>query len=134
METVNKSIHCFRVDREGEQGRPGTEDVAEEKNQHHDPLLCRACGQVITSRDLRVAVAGSHSHAFFNPAGIAFEIGCFKSAPGCIVTGTATDDFTWFAGYLWRFASCRQCNSHLGWFYETGDHAFYGLILASLTE
>lgn len=134
MEMVNNSVYCFRADRDGEQGRPGTEDSTKEKAAGQQAIFCKACGMVITSRNLRVAVAGSHSHAFFNPAGIAFEIGCFKSAPGCRVTGAATDEFTWFAGYHWRFASCRQCKAHLGWFYEMAEHAFFGLILTSLAE
>ena len=134
MEKVNNSIHCFRADREAEQSRPEIEDVTEKEVERQDPLFCKACGQVITTRGQRLAIAGSHMHTFFNPAGIVFEIGCFKSATGCIVAGTATDEFTWFAGYLWRFASCRQCTAHLGWYYEMGDHAFFGLILPSLTE
>ncbi len=130
----NKSVLCLRSDREGGGRQPGPEETVEEKREEQKPLFCRACGMVITSRDQRLAVAGAHSHAFFNPAGIAFEIGCFKSAPGCVVTGAATDEFTWFAGYLWCFASCRQCKGHLGWFYEMAEHVFWGLILTSLSE
>jgi len=124
----------LRSDREDEGRRSGKEESVGEKREEQKPIFCRACGAAITTGDQRLAVAGSHSHAFFNPAGIAFEIGCFKSAPGCVVTGAATDEFTWFAGYLWRFASCSQCRAHLGWFYEMAEHAFFGLILTSLSE
>ena len=90
--------------------------------------------QAVTGRDKKIQVSGSHEHTFFNPAGIVFELGCFSAAPGCHRAGRATSDFTWFAGYVWRFALCRNCNSHLGWFFEMGEHSFFGLILAHLKE
>lgn len=99
-----------------------------------DAILCRACGSVVTGRNEKIAVSGSHAHTFFNPVGIVFELGCFRRAPGCRITGGATSEFTWFAGYVWRFALCSNCQAHLGWFFEGRDSTFFGLILASLQE
>ena len=111
--------------------KAATEDA--ELDEFGRPLLCAHCGHVITSRKLRTELMGSHTHLFSNPAGIQFEIGCFSQAPGCRYSGTATEDWTWFPGYSWRFAICANCQEHLGWQYlgVAGD-SFYGLILACL--
>ena len=78
-----------------------------------------------------MTVNGRHEHAFFNPAGIAFEIRCFHAAPGTALHGAASAEFTWFAGYRWRIALCATCHTHIGWLF-TGDDLFYGLIAHQL--
>ena len=95
-------------------------------------IVCRACGFTICHPDDAIAVAGNHRHTFANPHGIVFEIGCFRSAPGCTRVGAATDDFTWFAGYRWRIAICAGCHEHLGWRFEGDSDSFHGLILDRL--
>ncbi len=97
-------------------------------------LYCRACGLRITGEDQRIAVNGSHTHTFFNPAGRVFEVGCFSQAPGCLVSAESSLHFTWFAGYAWRPASCSGCGVHLGWRFEKGETEFFSLILPSLTD
>ena len=133
MVTASK-IYCFRGD--GSEGDGLTGVVVQEKNESlgesHDLLYCRACGRVVTSRDQRISINGSHTHTFFNPAGIVFELACFRKAPGCAIVGGASSEFTWFSGYLWRFGLCLSCDAHLGWLYEMGEHFFYGLILPRL--
>jgi hypothetical protein len=97
-------------------------------------LLCRACGQVVTTTSARVEVAGAHEHTKRNPAGFVFRIGCFRAAPGCLSWGDACADHTWFAGYAWQLALCRRCGSHLGWAFEGEGAPFHGLVLAWLRE
>ena len=97
-------------------------------------LLCRTCGLAVTLLRDRIAVGGKHVHALFNPSGILFEVGCFALAPGCRFEGEFTQDFTWFAGYAWRFAMCRRCAVHLGWEYRGAEDGFAGLIMAELRE
>ncbi|MBB5347342.1 hypothetical protein JWG42_11400 [Desulfoprunum benzoelyticum] len=105
----------------------------EEDRAEEDPgVSCRVCAHRITGDTDRIAVNGSHTHTFFNPAGLLFELGCFRRAPGCLVSGEASDQFTWFAGYLWRPAFCAYCAAHLGWRFEKEGHAFFSLILANL--
>ncbi|MGB3210309.1 MAG: cereblon family protein [Desulforhopalus sp.] len=134
---ANNTIYGFRVDNRQGMRRPGRPVGKEEEKQDTRPveaICCRACGKAVTDRDKKIAVQGSHSHTFFNPAGIVFELGCFSAAPGCNITGDATSDFTWFAGYVWSFALCGGCSCHLGWFFEKGEHSFFGLILTKLKE
>jgi len=78
-----------------------------------------------------MAMNGRHLHAFFNPAGIAFEIRCFRLVPGAIPRGNPSAEFTWFSGYRWQIVLCATCQSHLGWLF-TSDSAFYGLIATRL--
>jgi hypothetical protein len=97
-------------------------------------ILCKLCGNHITSVENIISVQGSHRHTFTNPAGLVFEIGCFSSADGCLVSGIPTMEFTWFSGYRWNYAHCAQCLTHLGWFYQNKETSFFGLILDRLIE
>lgn len=95
---------------------------------HEDRALhCAVCAHEITRQRQAVTVNGRHEHAFFNPAGIAFEIRCFRGAPGAAPQGEPTGEFTWFAGYRWQIALCTACQAHLGWLFTNGS-SFYGLI------
>ena len=53
-------------------------------------------------------------------------------APGAAPAGGASDEFTWFPGYSWRIALCRDCGRHMGWQF-LGDDDFFGLIKTHLT-
>ena len=105
-------------------------DSEEEK----ELLYCTFCMKLITSGDQRIRMGGSHEHVFINPAGAAYEIGCFRDAPGAVFQGIPTEEFTWFKGYQWRMAHCSGCLIHIGWQYLQGSqHGFSGLILSMLT-
>jgi hypothetical protein len=97
-------------------------------------LFCRTCSTRITDQDQAVAINGRHQHAFFNPAGIAFEIRCFLSAPGVVVHGPSSSDFSWFPAYCWQIVLCSTCQTHLGWHFVSALHAsrFFGLIAPCL--
>ncbi len=98
-------------------------------------LLCRQCLNPITAKSARITVNGMHQHAFANPHGVIFDIGCFRTAEGCAAVGSATEEFTWFAGYMWRIALCRACLTHMGWLYVSpGGERFFGLILDHLID
>lgn len=114
--------------------------LSEKKARERDkkPLICAACGAGITSKRERLEMNGAYSHAFTNPHGLTFNIGCFRNAENCRPEGSSTTAWTWFQGYAWRVCVCAGCNTHLGWHYEPstprpGDGGFYGLILNRLT-
>jgi hypothetical protein len=86
----------------------------------------------VAREDACIDVGGAHRHSFVNPAGVTFEIGCFREAPGCMVEGEPTTELTWFAGFAWSYALCANCRAHLGWCYEGEGARFFGLILARL--
>lgn len=112
---------------------PSSEILAQTEMQPERMLLCRACGHAITFEKSAIAVQGDHEHTFRNPAGYSFHVRCFEEAPGVQISGAPTPEASWFAGTVWRFASCQRCQEHLGWRYE-GSRNFYGLIATRLTS
>jgi filamentous hemagglutinin family protein len=98
------------------------------------PIFCKTCGNRITLIEHMIFVSGRYNHTFINPSGITFQIGCFSSAKGCVVTGRPSFEFTWFDGFSWQFALCSYCVSHLGWYYSSPGASFFGLILDQLKE
>ncbi len=90
-------------------------------------VVCRNCGNTITSIERVFTIKGQHKHTFINQAGYTYHIGCFSSADGCIVYGIPTLEFTWFEGFSWSFSICSSCLIHLGWYYQSGDKSFFGL-------
>lgn len=102
------------------------------KAAEEEALFCKSCSNQITRRVHAISINGSHTHTFFNPAGIVFELGCFSDASGSLSVGEATAEFTWFPGHHWRIVLCHRCRFHLGWYYEKGESGFFGLILACL--
>ena len=112
------------------------EDEAVEKEPDwEEQILCRQCYQVITSPIERMEVQGSHQHTFANPAGILYQIGCFRLVRGCSYAGPATEEWSWFKGLKWRIAVCSNCFTHLGWiFLSAWNESFHGLILDRLVQ
>lgn len=134
VEIRTNRVYCFKADREKAPGRPSTDSKKKNADDLQDALYCRACGRSITARDQAVTVHSSFRHTFFNPAGVVFEIGCYKQAAGCRKEGIPSSDFSWFSGYLWSVALCSGCQTHLGWYFDSGSAAFWGLIVNKLKE
>ena len=99
-------------------------------------IYCAMCSHVITSASEKINVAGAHAHSLTNPYAIEFQVGCFRQALGCDISGQAEAADSWFMGFLWRYASCTECHNHMGWYFAelSGENAFYGLILDNLQE
>ena len=141
---MNAMGQAFRQAAEGDDSHPGEAvEVAEGLEEHprEDPAYyCRLCGELITYPRERTCVQGAHEHRFSNPAGYVFHIGCFRSAPGCRSCGESSEFYSWFDGFVWCYALCRACGTHLGWAFTASDEggastaggAFFGLILNRL--
>ena len=124
--------------RDGEKPTPSFSDLVEDDTDSEDKeeriLRCKQCDAGIAKPADRISKAGKHLHTFFNPAGIVYEIGCFRLAAGCICEGPTSREFAWFAEYSWQISYCRSCTRHLGWFFSSGDDTFFGLIINRLQE
>ena len=105
----------------------------ESENEQSRALLCRTCSIPITTEKQRIEKQEKHLHTFFNPAGVVYEIGCFRNAPGCLTYGPLSTEFAWFSGYSWQVVCCRSCQEHLGWKFNADDE-FFGLIVKKLKE
>ena len=102
-------------------------------------LLCRDCGQLVTSREQAFSPDGQGpERVFFNPVGLVMRILTVRHARGLGRVGGRSDEFTWFAGYSWQVAICAACGQHLGWLYEAmGERSpavFWGLLLDRLVD
>ncbi len=97
-------------------------------------ILCAQCKFIVTSIEEQTKVSGQFKHSFKNPAGIIYTIGCYGSAKGGMIHGEPTNEHTWFPGYAWSYVLCINCSAHLGWYFQSGEHSFFGLILNNLTE
>jgi hypothetical protein len=91
-------------------------------------ITCRNCNAHITDPDCQIQKEGAFCHTFANPAGHVFEICCFTAALGCSFIPPPFSDFSWFTGYDWNIGVCRDCTTHLGWFYRSPKDQFWGLI------
>ncbi len=96
---------------------------------------CTICGALITYSDRLILVDGRNRHQFTNPAGIECDFHTFYSCPGAVAVGEPTDEHTWFSGYSWRIALCRECGQHIGWFYEALSRlappwSFWGILVS----
>lgn len=97
-------------------------------------LACAYCRRAITTAATRIEMRRAHEHAFTNPHGVRYRIGCFARAAGCEAVGPPSDFWTWFPPYAWQIEQCKGCGEHLGWLFRTADHRFHGLILDRLLE
>jgi len=99
-------------------------------------IVCRACGQTVTTERARLERDGSHRHVFANPYGLVFDLAMFRAAPGCRGVGPPSTEFAWFPDCAWQVAVCRGCDIHLGWRFVplSGGAAFWGLIADRLAE
>ena len=125
-------------------------DVADKRRQGLDPALkeiverssvapgeliyCGTCSHVVARKADRIAVNGSHAHDCVNPYGIRFHVGCFAEALGCTLSGEPTAADSWFPGFFWRLATCAECRAHLGWYFDSADRYFYGLIVDRIQD
>ncbi|MBM9616274.1 hypothetical protein JWJ90_18565 [Desulfobulbus rhabdoformis] len=110
---------------------------SEEPAENEDnQLYCSNCAHPITAEENAISVSGSYHHAFFNPAGITYEVRCFQLAPGVTPYLFPSNEFSWFAGYSWQIVHCSACQAHLGWRYiqDAGSHIFFGLIASKLQK
>mgnify|MGYP001001038095 CR=1 FL=1 len=92
-------------------------------------IACAKCGFVLSSTDYAIEVEGHHEHLQCNPSGLTFVFKCFSKAPGIILSGKPTQEFTWFDEYLWQISHCQNCGEQIGWFFQKNDQErFFGLI------
>ena len=118
----------------GKSSRPDAKirEQPQDRTREGARLRCVNCLHAITSADQQISVDGSFEHTFTNPHNLSYRLGCFRHAPGCLLYGEPTPEWSWFPGCNWCYALCAECGEHLGWHYSAADNEFYGLILRKL--
>ena len=121
-----------------------TEKKTETIPKEDEIIICAFCNNHVTDPSRQIAVNNSFYHAFANPYGYVFEIGCFSDAKGCVPISMSSTEFSWFMGYSWKIGFCNYCSTHLGWIFSSESHnlkvtrnpmvtrKFFGLILEKL--
>ena len=127
LETEDAYVQLL-LDSSRQEGIPLQElDTEDQDRKKRNKLKCHLCSFNITDEEMRIDVLGQVTHCRTNPGGFTYRFRCFRDAPGCSAIGTPVSEHTWFAGYVWQIACCRQCGEHLGWLFK-GEDRFYGLI------
>ena len=127
-------LECLDKQRPGAFSRVLPSENPEEEAVHEPIIVCRQCRNHITDESQRLSVDGANRHTFANPHGFVYDIACFGLAVGCYRAGPLSDEFTWFKGYSWQAVICADCMTHLGWFFISGAHHFFGLIVDRLVS
>ena len=110
-----------------------TKAKQEAADEDHTAYCCAVCQQFITSDSTAINVEGEHIHVKTNPDGRKYLLCCYSGATGCTQSGDPTSYYSWFTGYNWQYAHCRQCGVQLGWYFE-GTSRFYGIIKEQLVR
>ncbi|XP_057312965.1 protein cereblon-like [Hydractinia symbiolongicarpus] len=102
-------------------------------------LACDECGSIIADKnDLFSLSRKGPMAAYVNPGGHVHETVTFYKARNLSLSGRSSTEYSWFPGYAWTIASCRNCHSHMGWKFTAAKKGlsptkFWGLTRASLT-
>ncbi|WP_027722373.1 cereblon family protein [Maridesulfovibrio zosterae] len=113
---------------------PDSDQSSKEKTREYNKIICRECGFQITAKSFAININGSHEHSFFNPGGYVFQIKCFSTAIGSSSIGEPSSEFSWFSGYTWKIAICKNCLKHLGWKFQGSNYSFFGLIKNNILD
>ncbi|CAL2049430.1 unnamed protein product [Caenorhabditis brenneri] len=128
-------------------------------SRHVGEILCRQCGATLTRQSELINVTGvdksllayeydfpltgkmTKVHVLSNPEGNKFHVFGAKTAH-LHFHGTPQSTATWYPGYKWTVCLCKQCNKHLGWYFEvekrtaldtiTDKKNFVGLVLENV--
>ena len=137
--SLHAADHASRhlLERSVEVGGTPRSDASPDDVEDQEPerlILCAACRATLTRHGAAIEKDGAHEHTFVNPALNVFKIRCFARAPGVLGAGEPSDYWSWFEGYTWRAALCRQCLTHVGWCFTKPDERFFGLIAEQLLD
>ncbi|XP_061407724.1 protein cereblon [Lethenteron reissneri] len=79
-------------------------------------LCCRNCDMEITMRGEIFSLSQyGPMAAYVNPHGYVHETLTVHKASSLNLIGRPSTEYSWFPGYAWTIAQCRDCGSHMGW-------------------
>jgi hypothetical protein len=128
---VMATICLFQSELQGDAEQQAEPDTVDDKPGQR--FCCAVCGAYVTDDRFKTRINQQHCHTRRNPNDQIFSFACFSAARGCQAHGDASEEHSWFVGYRWRFAHCKNCGVQLGWQF-VGGHSFYGLVLEQLVD
>lgn len=102
---------------------------------------CQRCSSQIASySDIFAMAKGNLNANYCNPAGYIHEtLTVHKTIheEALRIVDRPSSEFSWFPGYAWQIAVCKECSGHIGWkFTALTKHlkpkSFFGLSCKSL--
>lgn len=96
-------------------------------------FVCTNCENKICRKEDVFAMSRSGPQcSFVNSGGYIHDTLTVKSTCGLFLEVGWVEEFSWFPGYKWRIAHCRNCSHHIGWCYKhidikTRPKRFFGL-------
>jgi hypothetical protein len=119
------TVYLLRKGKGADQQKPGSVELPQESETETERCIrCKECNHILTNPDLAIE---PYEGTYRNPLGFSFHVVFFSDAGGVRDLGSPTTLDTWFPGYGWSFAQCRQCGQHVGWWWS-GPGRFIGLI------
>lgn len=101
-------------------------------------LCCISCSAKIAHKEdvFSMSVEGPLG-AYVNPGGHVHETLTTYKASNLSLVGRSSTEHSWFPGYAWTIAQCRECSSHMGWKFSAtkknlSPQKFWGLCRSSL--
>lgn len=104
----------------------------------HIVLRCKECTELIAERkDIFSMSLEGPQGMYVNPSGYVHETITVYRSTGLSLIGRPLTEHSWFPGYAWIIAQCRQCSSHMGWKFVATDknlkpEKFWGLCRSSV--
>lgn len=101
---------------------------------------CKRCrNKIACYADIFAMAKGNVNANYCNPAGYIHEtLTVHKTADTAVkMVDRASTEFSWFPGYAWQIAVCRECDTHIGWKFiavtkNLKPKTFFGLSCKSL--
>lgn len=101
-------------------------------------LCCRECNQQVADKcDVFSLSYEGPLAAYVNPGGHVHETLTVYKVHNLHLIGRPSTEHSWFPGYAWTIAQCKNCTAHMGWKFtarrkELEPQKFWGLCRASL--
>lgn len=103
-------------------------------------FCCKGCDTQITDkRDMFSMSLEGPQGTYVNPVGYVHETITVNKVRGLSYNGRQSTNHTWFPGYAWLIAQCRNCGTHMGWKYKATNsnlkpERFWGLCRSALNQ
>ncbi|ESO85229.1 hypothetical protein LOTGIDRAFT_195998 [Lottia gigantea] len=101
-------------------------------------LQCKYCNTAMANKNdvFSMAVEGPMG-AYVNPGGHVHETLTIYRAKNLSLIGRSSTEHSWFPGYAWTIAQCKECANHIGWRFtaknkKLSPEKFWGLCRSSL--
>ncbi|OQR71659.1 protein cereblon-like [Tropilaelaps mercedesae] len=100
-------------------------------------IACIRCSRIVTSKEHIISMSRSGAQGtFVNQMGYVHNLLTVGEVDSIRYQGSQEETYSWFPGYAWTIAQCANCNTHIGWRFDTVKNlkpaTFWGLSRQSI--